>query len=215
MRANFHFFTHVVTFFLIAIIFISVFSVSVYAQDTTTSTADATTGVEVESVVVATVVDTILLVNPEDHIDWAIAMAVAQDHNYPIIYTNPDGNTISDESLRILASGTYADVKEVYVIGGTSVVSPELFEAIEGYGEDYAGFDVARVAGTTATGTAVEALQQFYGPGLVEEVTYKMKLLKDWGLLLKQKDLLYQLLLMQGEFPLLFLVLWMNLALKQ
>ena len=159
------FYSRVSATFLVALLFLSVFSVGVYAQEAVGTT------IEIESVVVAQV-DTVLLVNPGDPVDFALAFNVARDHGYSILYTNPDGATMPEEMLGVLASGIYSDVRNVYAIGGTQVISSELLDSVGSYGESYAGFDTARIAGTTGTGTAVEVINQFYGPGLIGEVTF-------------------------------------------
>mgnify|MGYP001586859515 FL=1 len=168
VRTNFNF-ARISGVFLILLMFISLFSVGVYAQDTAGTT---TTAQEVESAVIATAVDTVLIVNPGAHLDFALALSIAQTHNYPIIYTNLDGATISDEMLAILASGAYADAQKVVAIGGGAVISDTLLNSIEGYGEGYAGFDTTRIAGTTAVATAVDAFEHFSVPGADAEVTF-------------------------------------------
>ncbi|MBI2631813.1 hypothetical protein HYW75_02315 [Candidatus Pacearchaeota archaeon] len=70
-----------------------------------------------------------------------------------------------------LKSGVYQDVKEVVILGGEAVISSKDEEILKTTGVISADYDVARIVGTTGTGTAVEAINYFYGPGVVDEVT--------------------------------------------
>lgn len=138
------------------------FSVTGYATaDTTATVASPTT---------AAAIDTLIVVNGGEvsTVDAAIAASISADTGVPVLYTHQ--GDVSASVLTELISGEYKDVAHVVILGGSSVVSNTAENSLEQVGET-AGYDVTRIAGTTGTGTAVEAIEYFYGPEMVSEVT--------------------------------------------
>ncbi len=152
----------------------------VYAADS------ATEKEELESLpsVVADDVDTLIIVNKgeESKIDAAIASSISHDIGIPVLYVDKD--VVSDELVRELKNGMYKDVRNVVILGGESVVSSIVENSLQSTGETLSGgFDVTRIAGVTGTGTALEAINYFYGPEVVDEVSlvkYEGDLNKDY-----------------------------------
>ena len=116
-------------------------------------------------------VDTVIYVNKDiSPVDAAIAKAIAEEKGYPIIYGDHD--KVSPELLDSFKDdGIYRDVENVVIIGGPAVISSEVEKYIDSFGDVVGGFDSVRIAGTTGTGTAVEAIEYFYGPEMVAEVS--------------------------------------------
>lgn len=134
------------TFLTILIMVLNVFSVAPIAQTTTTTN-----------------VDTVIIVNGGDvsNIDAAIAAGISAGTGIPVLYTEHG-------DIPIDVHNTLQDLnaENVVILGGPAVVSENTENSLEKL-----GYDVTRLHGTTATGTAVEAIEYFYGPGTLEEVT--------------------------------------------
>ncbi|MBI4163213.1 MAG: hypothetical protein HY513_06020 [Candidatus Aenigmarchaeota archaeon] len=151
-----------------AIIVALFLSLSAFAQFPTTGYQTAS-GAETSDKAAAAV-ETVILVNSGDKsaIDASIAASISEDRGIPVLYTGH--KDVPTEVLSELLTGDYKDVKNVIIIGGDSVVSDSAQTSLEQVGES-AGYDVTRIAGATATGTAVEAIKYFYGPEMLHEIT--------------------------------------------
>ncbi|MBI4009972.1 MAG: cell wall-binding repeat-containing protein [Candidatus Aenigmarchaeota archaeon] len=114
-------------------------------------------------------VTTIIIVNGEtdSSVDAAIAAAISHDIGIPVFYTQY--SQIQQSILNELKSGIYENVQEVVILGGEAVVSDEVEESLDIAGV-VGGFEVTRIGGVTGTGTAVEAIDYFYGPGTLDGV---------------------------------------------
>lgn len=140
---------------LVFILVLSVFSSFGFAQETTTETVNIATGV-----------DTIIVVNSGDvsTVDAAIAAGISADTGIPVLYVEHDDASKVIEELKT----TYGDVKDVIILGGEAVVSSDVQKFLETSGA-LSDYEVTRIAGTTGTGTAVEAIDYFYGPGMLSD----------------------------------------------
>ncbi len=157
-----HVFEAVVVILFFAVSALANFPITGYQTASETTTAAITNTASVE---------TVMLVNGGDKsiIDSAIAASISEGRGIPVLYT--DHKDISPEVLSQFLSGQYKDVKNVVIIGGDSVISDSAQTSLEQIG-DTAGYDVTRIAGVTATGTAVEAIGYFYGPEMLKTVTF-------------------------------------------
>ena len=132
-------------FTIVSLVF-SLFSVTGVAQTTT-----------------QTSVDTVIIVNDGDvsNIDAAIAAGISADIGVPVFYT--EHGELSTEVQNQLKD---FNVQNVVILGGSAVVSEDVDTSLQEL-----GYDTTRLHGTTATGTAVEAIEYFYGPGTLDEVS--------------------------------------------
>ena len=153
------FFSSILIFLMVFSVFANSFIVSATSHDTAAIAVPTIDG------------DTLILVNGGDasSIDAAIASSISQHLGIPVIYT--EENKISDDLLKQLQSGVYKDVKNVVILGGPAVVSPDVQQSLEVSGTISGNYEVTRIAGTTGTGTAVEAIEYFYGPEVLDTVT--------------------------------------------
>ena len=128
------------------------------ATDTTTDSVKASASV-----------GTLIIVNGGDKstLDAATASSISENTGVPVLFTGH--NDVSPDVLSSLITGEYKDVTNVVILGGSAVVSDRAQQSLEDIGKT-AGYDVVRLSGTTATGTAVEALKYFYGPEVLKEV---------------------------------------------
>ena len=117
----------------------------------------------ISQTITTTNVDTVIIVNGGDisTIDAAIAAGIHGDLGIPVLYTEH-----GDISLDLRNTLKDLGAENVVIVGGPAVVSPNAEESLEKF-----GYDVTRLHGTTATGTAVEAMEYFYGPGTLDEVS--------------------------------------------
>jgi len=145
--------------FLALVLITSVFAIPVLADSH-----------EVVEEVIANNVDTLILVNNGEisGVDAAIAASISNHLGIPVLYV---GYRDISSALQELKDGIYQDVSNVVILGGESVVSPGAENILETSGALSAGYDVTRIAGVTGTGTAVEAIEYFYGPGMLEDVS--------------------------------------------
>lgn len=151
----------------LGIMIISIFSFSFLITRAEETTAGSTT-TSTSTTTVALGVETVIIANGEIGVDNAIASSISHDTGIPVIYVENGDVTSAIEQLK---SGVYQDVKEVVILGGEAVISSKDEEALKTTGIISGNYDIARIAGVTGTGTAVEAINYFYGPGVIDEVT--------------------------------------------
>ena len=125
---------------------------------------------EVQAQEVETAIDvtSVILVNAEDSVDSSIASAIFRDLGIPVLYTK--NKEIPREVITELQTGVYRNVKDVILLGGDSVISLNVEESLNMAGI-VGEFDVLRIGGFTGTDTALNAINYFYGPGVVDGVT--------------------------------------------
>ncbi len=103
-------------------------------------------------------------------IDGAIASSISHDMGIPSFCGEHD--LVHEDFLtEFKDDGLYANVNRVVILGGEAVVPSEVQQVLDIHGEVVGGYDTYRIEGTTATGTAVEAIEYFYGPEMLQEVT--------------------------------------------
>ncbi len=132
--------------FLTVLMVLSFYSIAPIAQTATTTN-----------------VDTVIIVNGGDvsTLDAAIAAAISADIGAHVLYTEHE-EVPADLQTQL----KNLDAENVVILGGQSVVSENIETSLQDL-----GYDVTRLHGTTATGTAVEAIEYFYGPGTLDEVS--------------------------------------------
>ena len=92
--------------------------------------------------------DSVVVVNGDRTVDGLTASYVAGLHGAPILYTNADGKSISTETHDEIAR---LKAKNVYIVGGSTVVSDSLEASWKS-----AGFTVIRLGGTDRFDTAAK-----------------------------------------------------------
>ncbi|MBI4159299.1 hypothetical protein HY500_03510 [Candidatus Woesearchaeota archaeon] len=113
-------------------------------------------------------VNTVIIVNGDDAVDNAIALAISRDLGIPVFYTQKD--EISREVLTEIKEGSYGNVDSVVILGGKSVISDGVESSLNIAGV-VGGFDAVRIGGMTGTDTAINAINYFYGPKMIDGVT--------------------------------------------
>ncbi|WP_226582461.1 cell wall-binding repeat-containing protein [Halobacillus litoralis] len=90
----------------------------------------------------------VFLATGKNYADALSAASIAGDMGMPIVLTN--GEDLSDEALAVLEN------EDVYVVGGTSVVSDDVVSQVE-----EVSLAVERLSGVNRYGTLVDLLQEF------------------------------------------------------
>ncbi len=153
--------------FVFLILISSIFSYGVFAaegSDTTTQTSTTADANGVHTIIICDGGD-------KSSIDAAIAASISAGTGVPVLYT--EHGKLPAEVIDALKNN-YPDLDKVVVLGGNAVVSKDVQTELESLGSGVVtnnNFDVARIAGVTATDTAVNAINYIYGPEAVDKVT--------------------------------------------
>lgn len=115
--------------------------------------------------------DTCFIATSWGYADALSASSYAYEHHAPIFLTNYDSAALDDNTIATIKKGGY---KHVYIVGGESVVSPE----VEAQLADAGIAGAKRVAGETQYDTSAQLAQLFISKGMSAD---NMVVSTGWG----------------------------------